>query len=553
MKRRAETDTLERTLTRIGNAIQRQIARRGYMIFLVSALTALFSLFIIDYLSDIPWYIRLPLTGIALVYGLYMLNKKNLRRARIRLSAQEVSLKVEQAYPELQSRMISTLQFQEQRSLGAGVSENLAEGMVDQVFTQLKSIHMNTIIDSSWLGKQLKHLFLISALIATSTFFFPHHMLAFAMRYIDFTYTYPTSTHITHVSVNDMIPAGDTFNIEVDASGTLPELGTVLISTSSNGTVEFTLRKVTSDESTSPATAHYIANIAPINEAVEMDINLGDAYFTSRTLTPTPRPYLKTLHIEVQAPAYTNIEKSTEQSGNIRVIKGSQLNFQFEASKKLETLTITSTNEDIAIPQASSSDGLHWTFQLQADTSFSYNLDMKSSDGLASIENAKYQISVMKDRPPVIRITQPKSVQELAPVSKMPLRFKVNDDIGIDTISVKYFISSGSMDASQDIDYDNAKTFDRAIKANNVKLYKFDQIWDNKNLNLRAGDRITFWIEASDRSPEGHIQRSSSREISIISAEEYKNKLLTALSEYVDKVEDPIIDLKDVGRKLGKD
>ncbi|NRA39576.1 MAG: hypothetical protein HRU15_15655, partial [Planctomycetes bacterium] len=509
MKRRAETDKLEHLLLRIGKSIQKQIAQRGYMILLVTALSALFALFLVDFLGDIPWYIRIPLTAAALIYGLMWLNANYLRKARIPLSAQEVSLKVEKAYPDLQSRMISTLQFQEMRNLGQGVSENLAEGMVDQAFDQVSGIHMHSIVDSSWKTKQLKNLFFISALFAVSIYLFPNHMLAFAMRFIDFEYSYPTRTHINEVSINDMIPAGDSFTIEVDADGKLPEIGTITITTASNGTVEFTLTKVSSDESVSPATAHYKADIAPINESVEMDIYLGDANFTARTLTPTPRPFLKSIHIDIQSPAYTNLEKHSETSGNIRVIKGSQLSFTFIASKALESLNIQSMTEGMELPTVQSQDNINWTFSLPAKESFSYSLSMKSSDGLESVENAKYQVSVMKDRPPVIRISQPKSTQELASVSKMPLRFKVNDDIGLDSISVKYLISSGGLDSSGDIDYDNALTYDQPMQGNNDKLFTFDKIWDNKKLKLRTGDRITLWIEASDRSPDGHIQRSS--------------------------------------------
>ena len=55
---------------------------------------------------------------------------------------------------------------------------------------------------------------------------------------------------------------------------------------------------------------------------------------------------------------------------------------------------------------------------------------------------------------------------------------------------------------------------------------------------------------SSHKSPEQHKQRSSDKEILIISITEYRNKLLQRLSDNVEKVDEPIINLKDSARKL---
>ncbi len=544
MRRRPETDKLESRLAAIGRSIQSQFTKRGLGTISFGILLGVWSLFVIDYITDIPFVIRVGIAVCGIIYAFYYFNKEYLSKARVAISAEAVSLKVEDQNPELQSRLISTLQFQAVRDLPEGVSENLVEGLVDQAFDQVEDIKLNNVIDHSWIKKHFKRITIMLLIIAGTTALAPNYVMAYLQRFIDPAARYPTRTQIVDVSVDKMIPAGDPFDVIVKAEGILPEIGSVTIETATSGTVEFELIK--EDES-----GNYIAKLTSITEEAEMSVYLGDDVYGPKTVIPTPRPFLKSISIKVNSPSYTNYPERVETNGNIRVIKGSTLSFTIEASKPLEELNLSSKTKDFEMPQAQSVDGIHWTMSINAERSFSYQMSMKDKEGLQSVDNANYQVSVMRDRPPVIRITTPKGTAELASVSKMPLRFKVNDDIGIDSVAVKYVISrSTGSDDFEEVNYDNAESLMEFNGINN-KSFEFNDLWDNTKIKgLGAGDTINLWVEATDKSPEQHQQRSSDRQILIISITEYRNKLLQRLSENVDKVDEPIINLKDSARKL---
>ena len=543
MKRRAETDKLESRLLSLGRSIQSQFTKRGLGSITFGILFGLYALFIIDYLTDIPYIIRIAATVIGLIYAFYYFNKHYLKKARVQLSAEEVSLRVEDHNPTLQSRLISLLQFQAVKKLPAGVSENLVDGMCDQAIDQVNDIRIADIIDHSWIKKHFKRITIIALIIGATVALAPNYALAFAMRFVNPSAEYPTRTQIVDLSIDKMIPAGDPFQIIVKAEGELPELGNVSIYTDEAGRVEFELVKGENE-------GEYIANIAPINVDAELTVYLGDDTIGPRTVTPTPRPFIKALNAIIVSPSYTGIEKRTEQNGNIRAFQGSNISIQIESSKKLAKIDISSRTKDFELPQPNSDDGVNWTLDVEATQSFSYQISMTDEDGLESAESANYQVSIMRDRPPVIRILAPKSSTELAPVSKLPLNFKVNDDIGVDRVAIKYnIIGADNTDDSVDIDYENAKTMMEFSNVDN-KVFEFSDLWDNTKISLRTGDTINFWIEAQDNAPAGHTQRSSDRQIMIISIQDYRNKLLQKLSENVEQVDEPIIDLKDSARKL---
>lgn len=547
MKRLPETDKLERRLESIGRAIQSQFSKRGFGTFLFGLCVGLWSLFVIDYLTHIPYVIRIGICVVGLLYGLYYLNREYLSKARVKLSAEEVSLKVEGQHPELQSRLISMLQFQSTKRLPEGVSENLVDGLVDQAHDRVHDINLNTVIDHSWFKKHFKRITLMLLLITGTTLLAPNYVLAYLQRFIDPEARYPTRTQITDVSVDKVIPAGDPFDVTVNAAGVLPEMGTVVITTASAGDVEFELTP-------GEKPGQYTGNIGAITEDAEFSVYLGDDRYGPTDVVPTPRPFLKSIAITVDSPSYTGIEQQVEKTGNIRVIKGSALLFNIEANKPLESIELRTRTEDIDLPVLESSDNIHWTMKLDAEQSFSYQLIMKDQEGLESVDNANYQVSVMRDRPPVIRIETPKGVSELASVSKMFLRFKVNDDIGVDNVKVNYVVMKSTGDDSfVEIDYNSASTLFEFNDINS-KSFEFDDVWDNSKISsLNTGDTVYLWVEASDKSPEQHLTRSTDRQILVISFDEYRNKLLQRLSDNVDKVEDPIIDLKDSARKLEDD
>ena len=543
MKRRAETDKLESRLLSLGRAIQGQFTKRGFGTILFGILFGIYALFVIDYLTDIPYVIRISACVIGIIYALYYFNKHYLKKARIQLSAEEVSLRVENHNPTLQSRLISLLQFQAVKKLPAGVSENLVEGMCDQAFDQVQGIRISDIVDHSWIKKHIKRIFIISLIIGATIALAPNYALAFAMRFVDPSAAYPTRTQITNLSIEKVIPAGDPFDIVVTASGELPELGNVSIYTDEAGHVEFELIKTEVE-------GQYIAKIAPINVEAELTVYLGDDKIGPRTVIPTPRPLIKQLSAEIISPSYTGIEPRTEQNGNIRAFQGSKISILIEANKKLSNLDISTRTKDFELPAAQSQDGINWTIDIEAHKSFSYQIAMVDENGLESADSANYQVSIMRDRPPVIRITAPRSSAELAPVSKLPLSFKVNDDIGVDSVAIKYsVIGADNTEEFVEADFENAKTMMEFKNIDN-KVFEFNDLWDNNKISPRTGDTIYFWVEAQDNAPSGQTQRSSERQIMIISIQDYRNKLLQKLSENVEQVDEPIIDLKDSARKL---
>jgi hypothetical protein len=176
---------------------------------------------------------------------------------------------------------------------------------------------------------------------------------------------------------------------------------------------------------------------------------------------------------------------------------------------------------------------------------------MVAETGLSNGKLPHYRISVRPDRDPVIRITKPSLVTELAPVSKLPLAFDVTDDFQLSEVTILYEIMESSSFGEEDDNPRQGKVF-RKIPVTGKKL-QFNGSWDNAMINPEPGQQIRVWIEAEDNCVDGaHLTRSRDFTVTVITAEEYRTMLLQRLQETVEPAADLILDVRSSKRKLKK-
>ena len=546
MKRYSETDGIERRLESIGHAQRRQLLLNGLVATFAWLLIGLAALFVLDWVTDLPFALRPVLVAVLLAYLFWSFVRPAWRQYRDPVDAQGVSLSVERAHPELQSRLISTLQFQEKAEIPKSVSENLVEGMIKQTFERVGSWSFSDVIDRGWWRRIAPVLGIAALLLVVQVVVLPFYTIAFYQRLIDPAASYPTRTDIVEVVGWDQISEGDSTPIYVIAENELPLIGRITL-TGEDGIDLAVELKPTFEEPPADGRGRYQATLPAFADPAEMLVELGDDEWGPKQVIPRKRIRLETVSLAITPPAYTGQETDVVDGGNGKALIGSEVAIDITTTKDVASMQLVSLDEDIAAPQPEKVGPRHYRATFTMRESLPFTLELTDVDGLNARDIPRYRITAAQDRPPVIRMRRPMSSVELAPMSALPVEFTVTDDIGLSEVSLKYRVLDATTVIPEDVPVQTYTT----LQPRQTEFI-FDDLWKNERLEVREGNQIRVWVEARDMSPDGQITESSPFVIQVISAEAYRNQLWARMGEQIDGVDKVIDGINDSNVELDR-
>ena len=528
MKRLNETDQLESRLQSLGGSIRKQYLLEGFLRLAGFVLFGLVFLYILDYITHMPFVVRLCILIGGLIAGGVWFRKNFFKKYQKELSVEEVGLLVEKSNPNLQSRMISTLQFQASNEIKPGTSENLVEGMVNQTFQMIRDVQWTNAIDKKWVKKTMQMLVIGGVLFLLVGGISHNSFLVFFERLVNSSARYPTKTRILKVLPFEKeagektirIPEGEKIllTVTVDENGEVPPLGKVSIKGDSGSEAAYDLKF---DE----AKKVFTAELEPILENIQISIYLGDADWGPKSVLVIPRPKIISLNATVTPPKYTGLEVIKEQTGNLQVFEGSVIDFSIKSDKDLTSFQLL----DFAKPEAkiafTSKDGFTWIGQLKPTGNTKYTFQLVDKGKLESRDIPVYTISVANDKAPAIKIIKPLLSLEAAPVTKILVKTQLLDDFLVVGMRIKAQIMERDPNGAE-IAKGEPKILFEDLKLNR-KLVDYAGVWDLSKVGVVPGNQVKIWIEAIDNhEPAPLIMKSQEITVSIITVEELQLRLM---------------------------
>lgn len=534
---------LERQLERAAARINSAKLQEGALLFTAWGLGLLWLLFIIDVSTHIPYVVRLLFWTSSLGYGIFWFYRQPWRSSRQKIDAETASLWVEKENPELQSRLISTLQFQKVNPDTTKMSMELIRGTMDQAFTQLPNIS----IDQAFIRKLPKN-WVLSALAlcciwGLSLAISPEKVSVFAQRLVIPQVKYPTETQIESVHWPQPFIEKQAFDIVIKSKGLHPSAGTVEIEGQQGEVLKLECLPTEGQEGS------YTAQCRGLSGSSTMKVILGDDRWGPTVLNPLTRPQLLSCELRVQAPAYTGKGPSSKASGSARVLMGSKVTWSVLTKGDLEQLSLLGEQIPESLRFEKGEQPNQWFAETVVQESFSYQLQLIDTHGVESLKTPQYRISISKDKAPSLNVIHPNSAIEMASRSKTKIEVDVRDDYGLDSIQLMYHVDSGQ---KEDFFGEQSKT-GTVLKSVPIdgENYRLEGIWDNSEIQCRPGDRVEVWFRASDRSqPVANVTDSKAIQISIIDDQTYRNTIITRLNEEIEPVNQIVTKLKGGQRSL---
>jgi hypothetical protein len=485
------------------DAVRRQernvILFTGIFKSLLALVAVVLGYFLTDWLFDLPYYARLICAGLGLSGIAFVVNKHLLRELRRIRDDDEIALRIERRNPNLRGRLISTLQLSKAEQSGSYIgSQELLAALEDETITMSAPLDFSGIINTDTLKRFGAAAAIVLLVKGALLFRFPDYFSALGSRLVHADGRFPTKTRIAEVKCPKFVARGDDIvvTVELDPNSVVPaDSGTINFSGLESGNkVGISMSKVNDGV--------YSGTLAKPSESMAFIVVIGDARSQPGQVEVKPRPEVDVQGsaIQYKPPAYTRLPAADDKFGSLTTLAGSSAHFSIKATKPLVSAQIKRSDGAVSELKKTDDAGFQWALDgFMIDKSGSYHVELLDKEGLCNSQpSIEYSIDARPDLAPSVKITKPARDITVIRTAKRGIAFSARDDFNVRTVWLVYQVTAegAGAGAKPEIKRYEMPNFPQGKEINDAKF-----TWDLSQLNLKAGDLVTFWLEADDDCP----------------------------------------------------
>lgn len=507
----AETIKLEQLDSRI-----RAVWVRGQIFHLVAGLLALCSwaipLFLIGMVIDWMTYMPIPGRVVILITLLTVACHRGWRRGWRDLrpfDARRTALQLETYHGDLNSLLISALQFRDRARSGAG-TDALRDQACRKAEEAASSIRPEKAVPYHALRRPATVAMILAGVVGLFAVVNGPFLAAGLMRIFSpwLAVAYPTNTHITLVQDQLVIKEGDSALIEARLSGVVPADAEIYLRTG-----EGNARVI--DLDVTQGNCSY--TIASASRDFTYRIKAGDDRTDWHKVRVIAAPKVERVEVDLSFPDYLARKPETIEALTMTVPEGTKVRWQVTLDRPIITAQMIRDGEPPLDLQVSE-DGRQVTSAQDVSASRSYSFSWVEKEHGFHFTSPRYYLQAASDQAPRVELTSPEA--NLVAMIGRPLNMTVRaqDDYGIGSTKVTYRVNQRT-----------EQVIDLKVP---VQSGQGDQPidWDYRTAlpDLEVGDSVSFAFEVSDlyAGPQGpHIVRSETRQITFLSKEAYLEQI----------------------------
>lgn len=524
----AQTTRPVRDALRAAAAVHtRHLAARFLLRTLLAVLLAIPALMLADVLFQLREIPRLlmVLGLLAVVIGVFLASFFIV--VCVRPPALRIARLLESRNPELGSRLVNILQLENEcDNTSAGpLTRDLARHAVDAAVDGLDLKALPPLAREPRLRLHARNLAIAATVLAIITIFGGTHVRNEWARFLDPFGDHPpfslTRIDISQPEAGFLATYGDSLTIEAR--------------TSSHRAGALVLTAEPADGSGAPALVlpmaargdgSFLARLDNITRPMVLTAHTPDHSARSRRmpldliLTPRVGP----ARVTIAPPEYTGLpaREMPYRFAAIQALEGSDIHFHLTSNRPLghgDTTLETGDDPPASMPLAPQPPDFTETTAittLTAATSGRLTFHLVDEAGNPAAESPSSLLTVTRDQPPAIAISEPAQDALVVEGFAVPLIIDATDDYGLRSMRLHIAVNGEFLDIEP-------VTFD----GHGTRRHRIEHPLDFATHNIKPGDTVTIFAEAVDTRPDPQITRTSSRRLNAISEEEYNEHLRT--------------------------
>lgn len=462
------------------------------------------------------------------------------------MDVERVALTVEDRFPELRDRVISSLQFAEWlRAGGAGRSEQstvMMKAVTADAVRAVEPLDLGRTLDRGRVLRAGAAALAACLVIVGMTrievqkrnlmwIWFQRNVL---LREVG----WPQRTHLS-VEYKNVIPRGDALTVTVTAKGELPSTVTIYY--------RYRPSRRSGEEDLAPlaggARGQFRARFKNVVEPLEFYVSGGDAVTDTYRVDLVERPNIVQLKFWAVYPHYTRLEPKllTASESFIEVLPGTKVRVAAVPSKPLSAASLTVNEEETGVKMGRAADEETWNFWFTKDERTAMEERAKAGKGVAecwtgdlkvtddcsvavnvvdtvSLNNqppSRFTVKLIADKEPMVTIKMKGIGEMVVPKAIIPLEIRATDDFGVKGLSLvhKFMVE----DRSQD---EETIPFTQVVFGG--KQVSHEMRWNLEPLGLQPGQVLVFRAEATDYkdTPPKNVGRSDTVSLRVVTPDE---------------------------------
>jgi len=469
----------------------------------------------------------------AFVVGLYRYLLRPLRRP---LRSVDIAQRIERAYPELEDRLSSAIEFlaQSPDDRLAG-SSALRRAVVVDATARMEDVSPARVLDRRAAYRAARVAGLVIGLGLIAVFLQPQlARIAVARLVSPFGETeWPRKHNLRFVDPPRRLAVGEIFEVELeDTRGDLPDSAQIHYRYRVDG------RWTEEVEPMHASGERMFARREPVTRPFQYRAVGGDddtmPWIELEVVEP---PRVHSFQVVVAPPAYTGFPASPSDK-RIRALRGSRAVFSGVSTKPLGSahLNWKSGDELRQWPAVVEEDAHHFRIadpELQVAESGEYWFTLVDESGLTGGADTRWNVQAVADNPPTVSIEQPAGSIFVTPEATVEVGVLVKDDLRVRQAALRHEVPVRSADNQPDdrqiplfTGPESAPAPEGggsllAIEGHSLTL---DHTWSLEPLGLHPGQRLALWAVARDYAGK-QGETALPRWINIITRAELEDRL----------------------------
>ena len=489
---------------------KRSLFWTGFAIVLTGIIVLLAGEAIVDWLMPLPSPVRIALLAVGVCVTGYLLYKYLIRPLRASLTLRDVALNVERNHPNLEDRLVSSIEFGDRESTDP-IEAHMLQRLLEDTTQRTEGIDFKATIDHSRTRKHVG----IAALVLVGCFvlalLFPSEIHTSLLRvFTPWEKTDPIlTTKLTIEPGNARILRGKSLPIHVTVTGKSADKVVLTYENThrqntSTSEIETTQQQINMLQNPNDKRG-FAYEIFNIDADMEYYIVANEATSERYTVEVFDMPRVTEISVAYTYPDYTRLKPVVQTgTGDIQAVVGTQAELRFVTNKAIQTATFsldlkkesdwfsfteesTETSES-NVTQMTISDGNTLTTTVDVIEDGTYSIKLLCIDGFNNEIPIEYTIRAIPDAVPEVVIKEPGRDIKTTKLGEVEIIAEATDDYGVGELKLVYHIGA---DELQEI----------ALNSSPIPSGTVEESTDSPSAHRVVDGRYTFYIEEFDVEP----------------------------------------------------
>ena len=491
----------------------------GYLAFTITTVLLLFQL-------PLNNVIRNTIFVVSIGFAIYLTIRILIPPITRSLTFSRVAAFLEQAYPNIENRILSSVQLQQtldENRFGYGLE--FVERLISQTQDDISKIESKQVFRNDF--SRIKRTTLIAfsgiTLLLLTNMLIPSSLKEYTHTFksIPKTPSEGFAAKIEFVSPgNIQVKGGESVNITAKVSGHLDAPVSIyyrLAELNEGETTVINTKGANDSNQNSTDIPQDLPHIADVDswQSILMNRELNEATYTAKIeniyraldyyvstknvtshhfqITVSHEPIVSTFQLEVNYPEYTQLPSQTLDinDGNAEVLFGTEIAFTGESNKALSEAHLIFEDADIVKLDIVDDTKMNGRFTVRQ--AGNYHIHIQDDSGLSNADPLIYTLNVYKDEAPKIDIVEPGKDMVLDNKMLVNLKVEANDDFGLQNLELVYRIQKEG--------FNDIKTTLKVLPHNTsppqTSLFVTHN-WDIDPIGLFPGETLSYYIQAAD-------------------------------------------------------